>query len=68
MSVIGRLDEQVNDVMIKPLAERDKRAPEDAARAQGDERKSITSEDTPLNQEGSEFNERKRGEMPVWML
>ncbi|OLE51283.1 MAG: hypothetical protein AUG51_23965 [Acidobacteria bacterium 13_1_20CM_3_53_8] len=68
MPIIGRLDDQVDNVMIKPLGAGDRRAPVESAREHVDETKSTMSEDTPRKGEGSEIRERRRDELPVWLL
>ncbi len=66
MAVIGRLDEQVDDVMIKPLSKRGETKVADTE--QGDQNKSITQIDTQPKVEGSGNSVREKDELPVWLL
>jgi len=58
MPVIGRLDEQVNDILITPLGKRGDREPEP------DEPPPPTTADEASPDETSP----PRDELPVWML
>lgn len=66
MAVIGRLDEQVDDVMIKPLSKRGEIR--GAYDEQEDQSNSITQIDTQPKLEGSENSVREKDELPVWLL
>jgi hypothetical protein len=68
MSVIGRLDKQVDEVLIAPLSknnrrEEDARGPQQRAETQSDEPREIATTDSE--------NPRTRvskDELPVWLL
>lgn len=60
MSVIGRLDEQVDEVLIRPLSK--KNEPETS------ERESVNQSLRELVEENAEKRKRKRDELPVWLL
>jgi len=60
MSVIGRLDEQVDEVLIRPLSKKDKQE----TGAQENENQALSE---PI-EESAEKQERKRDELPVWLL
>jgi hypothetical protein len=60
VSVIGRLDEQVDEVLIRPLSKKD-----------GQETSARENENQSLREpieENAEKQERKRDELPVWLL
>ena len=60
MSVIGRLDEQVDEVLIRPLSKKDKQ-----------ETTKRENENQALREpieEITEKQDRKRDELPVWLL
>ena len=66
MSVIGRMDKQVDDVLISPLARRNKQGTDDQAR---EER--ITHEDKGQSKTESTSVPNRRAEqddLPVWLL
>lgn len=63
MSVIGRLDGQVDEVIISPVARRGRRAPEAPA-----EEGPTRPEEGEQQQEPTQKRDRERQEMPVWML
>lgn len=69
MPVIGRLDEQVNAVLIKPLARKDE--PDGNARAQ-QEHENIaqpqTATQTAAETDFSDEPKAGRDELPVWLL
>ena len=60
MSVIGRLDEQVDEVLIRPLSKKDKQ--EKAERGREDQAL------RELIEEKAEKQDRERDELPVWLL
>jgi len=66
MTVIGRLDEQVDDVLIEPLSKKGERAParEDAPAQPSAPRP--TGSESPADAAPSP--ERPTRELPVWML
>jgi hypothetical protein len=67
MSVIGRLDEQVNEVIIKPVGER--RRPQDEesqAPAEETERDAQAQAEEREKDDGS--TKREETELPVWLL
>lgn len=78
MSVIGRLDEQVNDILISPLEKERRRkrdaepeAPEDEQRASTQRALIIPQpQDRASNSEykSPERDSSRRDELPVWML
>lgn len=60
MSVIGRLDEQVDEVLIRPLSKKDKQE----TSAQDNENQDLRE---PIEETVKE-RDRKRDELPVWLL
>jgi hypothetical protein len=66
MSVIGRMDQQVDDVLISPLARRNKQATDDQAR---EERITHDDKDQSKTESTSVPNRRaKQADLPVWLL
>lgn len=69
MPVIGRLDEQVNAVLIKPLARKDE--PDRDARVE-QEHENIarpqTATQTASENDFSDETKAEREELPVWLL
>lgn len=70
MGVIGRLDEQVDDVLIKPLAKRNTRAEAHALDSGADETLSRARQPPQaLSVRGNSARDQaKREELPVWLL
>ncbi|HYE65933.1 MAG TPA: hypothetical protein VD966_10130 [Pyrinomonadaceae bacterium] len=66
MSVIGRLDEQTDAILIAPLDRKSKR--ELTANEREDGERSKTAAEAPIQIENSKDNRTKENEMPVWML
>lgn len=64
MPVIGRLDEQVNEVLIRPLS--DRRAPDDAP-PPPQTPAADTSDEPAGRKQGPDDNSKKDG-LPVWLL
>lgn len=60
MSVIGRLDEQVDEVLIRPLSKKN----EQETSARENENQALSE---PI-EESAEKQDRKRDELPVWLL
>ena len=60
MSVIGRLDEQVDEVLIRPLSKKDKQETIERENENQALREPI--------EEITEKQDRKRDELPVWLL
>ena len=60
MSVIGRLDEQVDEVLIRPLSKKDKKETTEREKENQALREPI--------EEITEKQDRKRDELPVWLL
>lgn len=59
MSVIGRMDEQVDEILIKPLSKKQR----------GDEEAPTTSAtDPPSETTDRDETSATRDELPVWML
>ncbi len=69
MSVIGRLDEQVDSVLIAPL-DRNRRPVPSARDDSTDELKHPSSdrEQTPREADPSQTKRDERQELPVWLL
>jgi hypothetical protein len=67
MSVIGRLDEQVDAVLIAPLA---RKGEKDASTAQPHENTSRSQTATGTTRETEDSNDTpaRRDELPVWLL
>ena len=69
MPVIGRLDDQVDAVLIKPLGRRDEQEAETATSLS---RKNITQPQTATQTAGeselSTNTHARREELPVWLL
>jgi hypothetical protein len=63
MSVIGRLDDQVDEILITPL----RRKNEHETTEQKDEQSSL-SETTQTQSHASKKGVEKRNELPVWLL
>ncbi|MDT7603468.1 MAG: hypothetical protein QOF61_1465 [Acidobacteriota bacterium] len=61
MPVIGRLDKQVNDVLIEPVG---KNRPREERDAPDDARRPATEEAERRDEEQS----RGEGQLPVWLL
>ena len=72
MSVIGRLDEQVDAVLITPLGKRDGQKISDTAPVERapDTAESSAQKGTPApsDKEVSEHEPSCRDELPVWLL
>ncbi|HEX8775244.1 MAG TPA: hypothetical protein VF735_16835 [Pyrinomonadaceae bacterium] len=77
MSVIGRLDEQVNDILISPLEKERRRKPDGEPEAPPDDQAGTQQALTiarPQNRasagkhESSERASSERDELPVWLL
>jgi hypothetical protein len=62
MPVIGRLDKQVDEVIISPVSKR--RRDEDPPDEDADERPPSAQPQTPAHDESS----AERDELPVWLL
>ena len=60
MSVIGRLDEQVDEVLIRPLSRKDMQETTERENENQALREPI--------EEITEKQDRKRDELPVWLL
>lgn len=66
MSVIGRLDKQVEDTLISPVEKRNKQQRvEDDSQTQKDETPTPAETHT---QSVPESSENRRAELPVWLL
>jgi hypothetical protein len=63
MSVIGRLDDQVNEILITPL----QRKKNQEANGREDEQSS-TRETTQIEPDSSEKKRAERETLPVWLL
>ena len=69
MPVIGRLDKQVDAVLIKPLASKGEQATErDAAQLQENIARSPSATQAPGETNSSELQPVTRQELPVWLL
>ena len=72
MSVIGRLDEQVDAVLIAPLKKRGEKQPDEmtsSARSPAlDVQSSVKLGRAPGSDKMSEQESHKRDELPVWLL
>jgi hypothetical protein len=72
MSVIGRLDEQTEAVLITPLGKRSRTGSgpqaQDERPHDGAESSSDTKRRTPGDAESSEDDSKRPGELPVWLL
>jgi hypothetical protein len=69
MSVIGRLDDQVSEMLIKPLLKkRERKAPEQESVREEQEARVL--EAPPEDARAEELNDSKarREELPVWLL
>jgi hypothetical protein len=64
MPVIGRLDEQVEDVLISPVSKR--RRDEQSSRE--DEDASVRPDDTPAQTPPKDESSPNSDELPVWLL
>jgi hypothetical protein len=64
MPVIGRLDKQVNDVLIEPTGKNRPRDERNAPATPDDSRKPATGEATRCDEDRS----RDKGQLPVWLL
>ncbi len=76
MPVIGRLDEQVEDVLIRPVSERPRAETPDATTTRGGDKLTRTPppEDSKSPEAGrgdapaAEGDARTQTDLPVWML
>lgn len=72
MSVIGRLDDQTDAILIKPLEKRSRRSPGAEARDErtpGDPAEAPrTDRRTPDAEQSSSDAPARRAELPVWLL
>ena len=69
MSVIGRLDDQVNEIIIKPVGERRKgesQEPSPPAEARPPAPRITNEEDEAQREENPQA--RAQDELPVWLL
>jgi hypothetical protein len=64
MPVIGRLDRQVNDVLIEPVGKDRKRDERDTPATPDDSRKPATEKVTRRDEDQT----RDEGQLPVWLL
>lgn len=65
MSVIGRLDQQVQDTLISPIEKRNTpQPPDDLGPTQTDEPAPAQTHTQPI----SESSEKRREDLPVWLL
>ncbi|MGA9996490.1 MAG: hypothetical protein WBP93_13810 [Pyrinomonadaceae bacterium] len=65
MSVIGRLDQQVEDALISPIEKRDKQQTiDDDAQTETDKRAHTQTHTQSI----SESSKNRRAELPVWLL
>lgn len=62
MSVIGRLDEQVNEVLIEPLK---KKEPQ---RNEPKDERPLAGKTMPTESVSAEKNQVERERLPVWLL
>lgn len=65
MSVIGRLDEQVDAVLISPLS---KKRPPEAKEADGEIERAPRPDAAREDESEQSENPRGRSSLPVWML
>ncbi|HST53779.1 MAG TPA: hypothetical protein VLJ61_17355 [Pyrinomonadaceae bacterium] len=65
MPVIGRLDEQVEDVLISPVS---KRRREDDQQPGRDEEPTARRDDAPTQTPSKNESSANAGELPVWLL
>ena len=68
MGIIGRLDEQVDELIIKPLGERDRlesREPQASSKTTAPEPSTETQVDRT---EGEEVSGARSSDLPVWLL
>ena len=67
MSVIGRLDKQVEEILINPLA---RRAPdgEESDADTGENAASLNKKPAPEEQRRAPAREGEEQELPVWLL
>ena len=68
MSVIGRLDEQVDAVLIAPLKKRGEQPPDEPHSPARDVPSSAKHIRAPDSDEKPEQKSRKSDELPVWLL
>jgi hypothetical protein len=73
MSVIGRLDEQVDAVLIAPLKKRGEKTPDETTppllrSPARNAPSSVKPRRAPANDRMSEPESPKRDELPVWLL
>ncbi|MCA1557194.1 MAG: hypothetical protein LC731_01485 [Acidobacteria bacterium] len=70
MGVIGRLDDQVNEIIIKPVGERKRQESEEATAPSSKSGPLIKSpaEKSPVQDEASAQEPRAQSELPVWLL
>ncbi len=69
MSVIGRLDDQVNEIIIKPVGSRHGQESEDSetpAQERAQASAHVVKEKRAYNEEAAKSD--KPSELPVWML
>ncbi len=66
MSVIGRLDDQVDEIIIKPVGER-KRRDGSGAVDSSEEQAGITPEEE-AHPKDTKRHERRETPLPVWLL
>ncbi|HEX8138144.1 MAG TPA: hypothetical protein VF544_11175 [Pyrinomonadaceae bacterium] len=72
MSVIGRLDDQTDAILITPLERRSRRSPAPAAQDEGAPadatEHSHTNGRTPDDERSSRDERERREQLPVWLL
>jgi hypothetical protein len=71
MSVIGRLDDQTDAILITPLEKRSRHRPEaaqDERTPDGAANSSYTDKRTPDDDRSSRDESARQGELPVWLL
>jgi len=72
MSVIGRLDDQTNAILIKPLEKRSRRSPtpeaHDASEPGDAAQAPHTDTKTPDKERSSRDEPARTEELPVWLL
>lgn len=68
MTVIGRLDEQVDRVLISPLAQKAAKNVDAQSANTGDKEAHPEAESQPAGEEIYTARGAGRGELPVWLL
>ena len=68
MGVIGRLDDQVNEIIIKPVGERHGAAEAEAPRAPSQKPESQEDRPAPKGERPRDKEKADSSEFPVWLL